>query len=937
MTALAVVTGDGQSFTINTTGINLSQVLSAGATVAAIPSDGEGEGVISTVTDGVWAIENLPFGFYMVEEERAPNNYSLLPQHTAYGFWVVPPDVTITAEGTPVISTESIITSSPGYYSSVYIERVEHIDIEYEIILSPNPTSGLITFENYPFGKIEATKYDEVSGRPLAGAHFRIQGYFPEGNPNGIPIDRVQVTGGDGRTVFDNLPAGQYTISEVEAPPGYQFDSTAFRSVPLTWGQTASATFYNKPKTFVEVVKVDGDDTALLLNGARFRLSDPTSGETWEGVTSGGRVRLGEGGGSFGNRLVEGKLYILTEIQAPNGYVLDPSPIEVIVAADNQLNAVTVRNYRNPSLTVVKRDRETGAPLAGAVFSVIYENGQSVSGSPFTTDANGRIVLPRTLFEGNGERTLIVTEIEAPPGYVLSDPNWQRVTMRPGEDNVVTFENLKKPTLTVIKYDELTNEPLAGATFRLWRAEGETWSENQITGADGRIVWTDLDPGIYSVQEVDEPYGYFRDPARKEILLEGGGDKELTFFNRPRPVLTILKRDQITGAPLEGVLFRVQQLEGLTIGEFLTDENGMIELSPRTGYLLEERIYRVTEVQPPAEYLLAANNVRDVLLKWHEPTELVFENLLKPTLIFIKTNGLTGRGIGDATYRVEYEAPNGGIVNLGSYVTKCGLIVLPHVESGWYILTETKAAPWYQLPTNPVRRVFLAPGQNSYTYEQTTADLYADPRTNPDSGTMGMCGDWCGYLCSRLCAGNCGNPGGGSTAGNNGGSFGNMTITNGSGDPLGNITNPSNPGTNPGTNPAAPTLTAGTVIRNSNLTATITFNSSAAGRYYYVVAAAGAPEPNIATGGAGTACVAGSNTITVYMTAGARDVYIKVRDADGNLSDALKIGVPAFEESGARTQTDEPPPNFDNMVITGGTVVYLNPDFSGIKITFGNP
>jgi hypothetical protein len=189
-----------------------------------------------------------------------------------------------------------------------------------------------------------------------------------------------------------------------------------------------------------------------------------------------------------------------------------------------------------------------------------------------------------------------------------------------------------------------------------------------------------------------------------------------------------------------------------------------------------------------------------------------------------------------------------------------------------------------------------------------------------------------------LCAGNCGNPGDGNTAGSNGGSFGNSTITNGNGDPLGTGTNPNNP-SNPPTNPATkPTLTAGSVTRNSNMTATITFTSSVAGRYYYSVVAAGANEPAVGTGGLGTVCSAGSNTIIVYMTAGARDVYLKVKDDFGNVSDALKISVPAFEETQPSTSEppSEPPPNFDNIVITGGTVVYLNPDFSGITITFGN-
>jgi hypothetical protein len=380
----------------------------------------------------------------------------------------------------------------------------------------------------------------------------------------------------------------------------------------------------------------------------------------------------------------------------------------------------------------------------------------------------------------------------------------------------------------------------------------------------------------------------------------------------------------------------VQALEGLTVGEFVTDQSGMIELSPRTGYLLGEQIYRVTEVQPPAEYLLDASPVKDSLLKWYEPTELVFENLLKPTIIFIKRDGMSGRGISGATYRVQYESAGGGITTLGSYVTKCGLVGVPYVQPGWYILTETIPATGYQLPTNPTVRVYLAPGENSYTHSQTNVDLYADQRTNPLSGSRGMCGECCGFMCSVLCAGNCGNPGDGtmSPGGNNNSGFGNITITNGNGDPLGSGTTP----TNPGTNPAKPVLTAGSATRLGDMSASVQFTSSVAGRYYYAVVNPGAAEPTIGTGGIGTICVAGVNNITAYMTSGAKDLYIKVKDADGNVSDALKIHIPAFSAS-IQTQEEPPPddpPDFSGVVITGGTVVYLNPDFAGIKITFGN-
>jgi hypothetical protein len=123
------------------------------------------------------------------------------------------------------------------------------------------------------------------------------------------------------------------------------------------------------------------------------------------------------------------------------------------------------------------------------------------------------------------------------------------------------------------------------------------------------------------------------------------------------------------------------------------------------------------------------------------------------------------------------------------------------------------------------------------------------------------------------------------------------------------------------------------------LTATITFTSSAAGRYFTSVVAAGANAPVVGTGGLGTACVEGLNTITVYMTSGAREVYIRVRDNHGNVSDALKISVPAFEEASTQSpdpSTEQPHEPTDPPADNSGGVIFINPDFPGITITFGN-
>ena len=121
-----------------------------------------------------------------------------------------------------------------------------------------------------------------------------------------------------------------------------------------------------------------------------------------------------------------------------------------------------------------------------------------------------------------------------------------------------------------------------------------------------------------------------------------------------------------------------------------------------------------------------------------------------------------------------------------------------------------------------------------------------------------------------------------------------------------------------------PTLSNGAATRTSDTAATVTFTSSAAGSYYYTVVNAGAAEPEIETTGSGTSASAGTNTISLTnLTAGARDIYIAVKSASGEVSDNLKIVIPAFgEEPGGDTPTEPDTGDFTITVScpTGGTI-----------------
>ncbi|MCW2276813.1 S-layer homology domain-containing protein [Heliophilum fasciatum] len=123
-----------------------------------------------------------------------------------------------------------------------------------------------------------------------------------------------------------------------------------------------------------------------------------------------------------------------------------------------------------------------------------------------------------------------------------------------------------------------------------------------------------------------------------------------------------------------------------------------------------------------------------------------------------------------------------------------------------------------------------------------------------------------------------------------------------------------------------PTLTAGAVNRSSDTTGTVKFTSDEAGQYYYAVVADGAAAPTIDISGVGTACTTSETTITdpTGLTAGAKDIYIVVKDATGNVSSVLKIDIAAYTvpsseirggSSGGRSSTLSTPTHQEPVVV----------------------
>lgn len=534
-----------------------------------------------------------------------------------------------------------------------------------------------------PDGSLQILKVASGTTKGLAGAVFKVE-------VDGKTIGHY-VTDKNGEIQIDDI-SGTVSITEEIPPLGYVLDENNHKDVEINDPDKPTVvTFSNEEMAELEIKKVDAD-TGEGLSNAVIRVALDGGSDAYDVYTN------ASGTATLTN--LKSGTYTVTEIVAPEDYILNNTPVSVKLEA-GKTASITLENHAKPGLVIKKYDEDTGYPLSDAEFSIAKKGGSIIYEG--MTDKEGKIKV-----EGLEEGWYTITEIAAPKGYLIAQDS-KDVYLDGGKCVEVKFDNRLRPSLQIMKIDEETKEPLAGAKFRVTKTEDKTVSE-YVTDETGTVVIRDLDEAVYTVEEIEAPNGYRIDPdSHKDIALEWGKTKTLIFSDTKNPVLEILKVDAKTEEPLANAKFKITKTEDDTVSEYMTDRNGKITIEN-----LPEGIYTVEEISAPDGYILDTQH-KEIELSAGDIKQLVYENTRKPTLIITKTNALTEKPIPNTTFKIEYEGENGGIVPLGTYKTdKNGQIILKNVDAGWYIITEIRPAQGFQLPSNPVTRKYLAEGENAY-------------------------------------------------------------------------------------------------------------------------------------------------------------------------------------------------------------------------------
>lgn len=707
-----------------------------------------------TTSAGVAIFDEIPLGAYRIQEETAPVGWKL--DDTVYTATVVAGETTTI----PIINEEL-----PGLRIIKYDRKnmVAMPDVTFAVY---RDGEFLGNFKTDQFGEILLTNVEPGTYRAFE-VDTGDEGYILDTTPQEVELHAgdgikellffndvkpglrlVKVDADDPSKVIPNavfeiksvegtygpqefrtdqngeidlsmLPAGSYVVTE-KSCDGYIIDE-AQRIIELKPNEDAQFVFTNHIKPSLQLIKLSSDGSRLA--GVTFRIAKIEDGSHYldRTTSSTGEILISD---------LEPGVYSVRELSSVPDHIPDDTEHHVELFP-GQTSTITLTNDKRPNLYIHKNDADTGAPIPHTVYLVKGADGHSIA--EVETDENG-VAVVENLLPGVVE----VIEKSVPEPYLLAEES-QLVTLLPNRDRDVYFENYKRPTIEIIKENEITHDPLENVPVQAWYASNDTTTGEYndlgvfYTDEEGRIVLSDPDlslrDGWFRIEELEAPKGFsMTESSKQEAFIAAGEGHTFRIFNRPLSAICVWKYDSETGAAIEGAVFQVRYLSGNTsgtggtvIGTYRTSMNGSFTVTgcePGT-YIIEELSSdgsHVIDTPPQTVYLSGEEQ---------EVVQVYFGNSPMGSLLIKKVSSADNSPISDVQFFVTES--DGSIVGDGNgyYVTdSAGTILIEGIEPGTtLIVKETRAKEGFLLDDTP-QTVQIKAGQT------TTIEFRNQPKGN---------------------------------------------------------------------------------------------------------------------------------------------------------------------------------------------------------------
>ena len=576
----------------------------------------------------------------------------------------------------PGAYTVTEVKPAPGYVAdatprAVWLEQNRTTTLELTNVRKPD---------------LRILKYDQQSGKPLAGVTFEVW--------HDSELLGEYTTNESGEIYLSGLELGTYLVKEV-ATDDEHVVSTTPQQIELTADRTETAQliFFNSKKPGIHLIKVDSVTMKTLPN-VRFEFKLVGASYRQEFATDiNGEIDLA--------KLTHGT-YEVRELEAPDGYLMDDAVRVVRVNPDEDASFVFT-NTPKPSLRLIKTSSD-GSRLGGVHFRIArIEDGTHYLDR--ITDTNGEINIS-SLEPG----VYSIQETATVSDHIMELREYH-VELFAGQTSTLTIENQKRPNLIVYKNDADNGEPVPNTIFLVKAADGHSVNEIR-TDKDGKATLANLLPGVYEISEKSVPAPWLMDAPSQLVTLYANRDHTVYFKNHKKPTLTINKVDSVTGSPIKGAKFQVWYGSNSTatgelnsLGTFYSNADGQIVIDN-----LRDGWYKVTELEPAAGYTIKQPATQEFYIKGGESKTVTFENVPKNAIALEKYDSVTGEALAGCTFQLKYlggTSGTGGTV-IGQKVTdKNGTAIWTGLNPGTYILEEIDPADGYNIIQSS-ETIFLA-------------------------------------------------------------------------------------------------------------------------------------------------------------------------------------------------------------------------------------